>query len=408
MSFSASAAASIDASIQQVTADPYHGLPRASVLVASKDEILYEGSGGYSTLPPYSEEGAAKAVAEAPKVTVDSTYDLYSATKLIAVIAALQLVEKGSISLDDDAAQYVEELKDVKLLKGFKNDGEPILETNDRVITVEMLINHSAGFGYPFTPELVKYLEWTKQTDFDVYAPESSREFLASHPLVYPPGENWTYGMNNDWLGLVVEAVSGKDLETYFQDHIFKPLGITDISFLTNLSKMDIAHSGSTPSSPYTFAPGRQFNQSQFLGRAGLSGSPKSYLKIIQAILAGGGPLLKRSTVDLMFQPSLKKDQQRQDVTRKNKPIIHPYSFKAEEAFPGNWGYGGFLTESDLPSGRTKGTLSWSGAANTFWIIDRNTGVAFVIFTNTLPSRPPQLWPFWEEVENAIYAGFKQ
>jgi len=144
-------ASAIDAAIRDATADPYTGLPRVTMVAATRDGEVYRGFGGWAQLP----NDPAKLEAEGVPLTGDSTHELYSSTKLVGTIAALQLVEQGRLSLDDDASQYVPELKTVKLFKGFDDKDEVVLEDNTTPITVKMLATHTAGTLAPPPPFLL-------------------------------------------------------------------------------------------------------------------------------------------------------------------------------------------------------------------------------------------------------------
>lgn len=150
MAFPSSIQAEIDqdvqASIKQFVDERNAGLPRAAVLATtSSTPILVHSVGGYEQIEDDLES--------APKVTDESLFPLWSSTKLVTVIAALQLVEQGRIGLKDDAAKYVKELGDLKVLKGFSDDGEPNYEENTHVCTVENLITHTAGkFTWSLSP----------------------------------------------------------------------------------------------------------------------------------------------------------------------------------------------------------------------------------------------------------------
>lgn len=116
----------------------------------------------------------------------------------------------------------------------------------------------------------------------------------------------------------------------------------------------------------YTFEEGRQFSQNISWGGAGLTGSPKSYLKILRMLLNGGQSpegkqVLKKETVDMMFEPRLEGNCLETFV-----PVVsqgnEPWSHKAKKQFPGvNYGLGGTLCGEGIPSGRSKGSLTWSG-----------------------------------------------
>ncbi|KAL7342028.1 beta-lactamase/transpeptidase-like protein [Rhodotorula toruloides] len=282
-----STAPAIDAAIAKATSDPYHNLPRAVFLAAtSNDASLYEGKGGWARLPaePVSNDVLEK---EGEPITADSIFELYSATKLVAAIAVLQLVEQGKMRLEDDASKYVPELKDAKLFKGFDEDDNLILEDNATPITIEMLLTHTAGFQYfMFNPDVVKIAQKLGVHPLP-NAEGAVREWVTKMPLI-KPGEHMVYGPNIDWVTLAVEAVSGKPLELYFKEHIFEPLGIHDMSFMPDSSQIFMAFiDEEDPSKPLAIRPNTPLSSTQHFGGAGLKGSPRSYLKILRMLLRG-------------------------------------------------------------------------------------------------------------------------
>jgi methyl acetate hydrolase len=144
-----STAPAIDAAIASATSDPYHNLPRVVVLAASSSKAnIYEGKGGWARLPA---EPVSNAVLEkeGEPITADSIFELYSATKLVATIAVMQLVEEGKMSLEDDASKFVPELANVKIFRGFDDADDMILEYNTTPITIKMLLTHTAGSSQP-------------------------------------------------------------------------------------------------------------------------------------------------------------------------------------------------------------------------------------------------------------------
>lgn len=148
MSFDPRTAKEIDSLLQRYTADPYDStgsVPRLVVSVANSKEVLYSGSTGYEQLPPHP--ATPEQLAEAPKVSEKSIFELFSCTKLVATIAALQLLEQGVISsLEEDASKWVPELKDVQVLEGWETDGStPRLVKSEGVVTVRDLITHTSG-----------------------------------------------------------------------------------------------------------------------------------------------------------------------------------------------------------------------------------------------------------------------
>lgn len=135
--FDPSSASAIDGFLRDSTAQPLHNLPRAVVIVGSSSSpSLYSGSSGHATLP--ADLSTAEPVSE------DSVFDLFSCTKLVTIIATLQLVEQGKLRVEDEASRWVPELETVKVCTGFKGE-EPVLEEAKRAVTVEMLMNHTSG-----------------------------------------------------------------------------------------------------------------------------------------------------------------------------------------------------------------------------------------------------------------------
>ncbi|KAM0752293.1 beta-lactamase/transpeptidase-like protein [Meredithblackwellia eburnea MCA 4105] len=393
----------MDAAIDDATKDPYRGLPRAVVIVASKDAgVIYKHSSGYEQVPDYSNKDQ---LASSPLISDKSVFELWSCTKLITVIAALQLVEKGIIKLDDEASLYVPELKTIKRLVSYDGDEPELVDSPSP--TVEQLITHTSRFTYVDSkhPRHEKYSKSNKIPAAS--GPESSRESITKIPLIYEPGKTWHYGISNDWLALVVQDVTKTDLETYFQTNIFGPLGINDISFVTpNPRKINIAHSPEKKGDPYTFQAGITHKWNCGFGGHGLFGSPSSYLKVLQAILGGGGPLLKPETVKMMFEPHVSTAEGLASLKEFTKDGNNPSMRKETGDYVGpNFGYGGALLMDDLASGRKKGSLNWSGMASTYWVIDPASEIAFVVFTNVLPYGPEQIWDMWDKVETSLYKG---
>src|SRR5258706_6268703 len=141
-------------------------------------------------------------------------------TKVVTSTAAMQLVEQGKLSLEQPIGNVLPELAAPQVLEGFDEKGEPKLRPAKRPITLRHLLTHTAGFGYEvWDAALVRYVKATGM-------PSTATGKIAAlrMPLVFDPGERWEYGINVDWAGILVEALSGKSLDVYFRDHIFQPL----------------------------------------------------------------------------------------------------------------------------------------------------------------------------------------
>ena len=167
------------------------------------------------------------------------------------------------------------------------------------------LLTHTAGFGYEFwNADLIRYVKVSG-------TPSTSTGKLASLrlPLVFDPGERWEYGINIDWVGRAVEAVSGQPLEVYFREHIFAPLGMTDTDYAISSaqqSRLVSVHQrkpdGSLEPIEPTDPPWREF----WSGGGGLYSTGRDYLVFLQMLLHqgrfNGAQLLRPETVALMGQ----------------------------------------------------------------------------------------------------------
>ncbi|GAA5880756.1 hypothetical protein JCM3774_005700 [Rhodotorula dairenensis] len=392
----------LDDAIGRLTHDPYHDLPRLVVMATTSDEpLIYAGRGGYAELPTEpADQKELERVGE--PVTEDSIFELYSCTKLPAVIAGLQLVEQGKIRLEDDASRYVPELKNAKVFKGFDDKEEPILEPLSRPVTIHMLLTHTSGSLYTFFDPVMARV--------GPKLPGQANENLGEIPFAAQPGEKFCYGYSLDYLTLAVEKVSGLSLEEYFKQNIFGPLGIKDMSFLDKGKQMPMAfEDASDPNRPYHIRPNDPMSETQHFGGAGLSGSPRSYLRLLRALLKGGeldgARILRKETVDLMFKEQFSTDDQRQAFHRMAQVNFDPSIHKTGETDPATThGYGGGL-HGRSETGKSAGTLSWSGMANTYWWVDREKDVAAVVFTNVLPVGTRRVMEAWYEVEKLLYSG---
>lgn len=207
-----------------------------------------------------------------------------------------------------------------------------------------------------------------------------------SNPLVFEPGTSWLYGPGLDWAGLLVARISGLNLETYFQKHIFAPLDITDSTFwpekqpefaarLCDFSIRDPAVTdGSGKAVPF-MGPNMVLKEAvEEMGGQGLVAPMTAILKVLQSLLVDDEKLLKKKTAAKMFEPQL-SSQSREALQKlyESKPTRGPISignFPPQTRY--DWGLGGLLTMEDVEDKgqvwRRKGCLNWSGMLNCFWV----------------------------------------
>ncbi|KJK85169.1 hypothetical protein H633G_10996, partial [Metarhizium anisopliae BRIP 53284] len=164
------------------------------------------------------------AAADPDPIDANTIFTLASITKLATTVAALQLVERGRIQLDDDVAELLPVLCRQKIISGFDDQGQPVLQDRKSPITLRHLLTHSSGAGYTFLDAGEKLRQYHR---FHGTPPNHGPtvETRFGVPLLYQPGEGWAYGAGIDWAGRLVEQLTGQSLEDYFAQHIWKPLG---------------------------------------------------------------------------------------------------------------------------------------------------------------------------------------
>ena len=165
-------------------------VPGVVAMATDRQRVIYQGAFGAA------ETAAGRAM------TTDAIFRIASMTKPITSVAAMQLVEKGQISLDDPAAKYLPELAKLSILTTFDpQSGAYTVQPASTTVTVRHLMTHTSGLGYPFTSAIIR--------DFK---PREGERFAAG-PLLFEPGTQWLYGTSTDWLGRLVERVSGQSLD---------------------------------------------------------------------------------------------------------------------------------------------------------------------------------------------------
>jgi methyl acetate hydrolase len=149
-----------------------------------------------------------------------------SMTKAPATVAALQLVDDGRLELEATVESILPEFGQLQVLEGFDGD-TPRLRPPRSKATIRQLMSHTAGCGYFFGNEnLYRYAQLT-----GLAGPMTGLKESPMGPLARDPGTQREYGVNTDWLGLVVEALSAQTLDVYLAEHVYDPLGMSDSTF---------------------------------------------------------------------------------------------------------------------------------------------------------------------------------
>lgn len=191
-------------------------------------------------------------------------------------------------------------------------------------------------------------------------------------PLLFEPGEGWEYSCSIDWAGKMVERANGGiRLGEYMREHIWSRLGMTSTGFRLgddeNLRTQLCATTARSLAGELVSAvPYPQQNPKDDLGGGGLYSSPNDYIKVLVALLKNDGTLLKPETVKLMFTPQLSEDKHLLDKV--NSPATGAMFRGGVESQSWNFGLGGILNTEDVDGICKKGTMSWGGLPNLFWV----------------------------------------
>jgi methyl acetate hydrolase len=385
--------AQIDAVLRRAT--DAKEVPGVVAVAATDKGIFYEGAFG------------TRDVTKGPDMTLDTIFRLASMTKAVTSVAAMQLVEQGKLQLDQPIGNVLPELAAPQVLEGFDETGVARLRPAKRPITLRHLLTHTAGFGYEvWDPDLIRYVKVSG-------TPPTSTAKLASLrlPLVFDPGERWEYGINLDWAGRAIEAVSGQPLEVYFREHIFAPLDMKDTDYLISSAqqpRLVSAHQrkedGSLQSIPIPDPAWREF----WSGGGGLHSTGRDYLVFLQMLLHqgrfNGAQLLRPETVMLMGQNQIG------DIRAGIMKTANPQRSNDVDFFPGipcKWGLGYMINTEPGPNGRSAGSVTWAGIYNTYYWLDPQKRVAGVILTQMLPFADHQAVKLYGEFERAIYDELK-
>ncbi|EPA92541.1 MULTISPECIES: serine hydrolase [Pseudomonas] len=367
-------------------------VPGVVAAVTGRDGLLYEGASGQRTL------GQPEAM------TTDSVFAMFSTTKAITATAVLQLVEEGRLDLDAPARDYLPMIGELKVLEGFDSDGTPRLRPAKNHITTRMLLLHTAGLGYEFFNEHYNRLVQEQRQPSII----SGSLAALKTPLLFEPGEQWEYGSNMDWAGLVVEAITGKRLGEVMQQRIFEPLGMTDTAFTMTPSMLQRRagmhqreEDGSlSPVEGSLLPPEPEVH----MGGHGLFSTVKDYCLFIRAWLNDGqgdhGRILKPETIRFAEQNGL------DNLKIKALPCVIPSISHTAEFFPGmpkSWALSFMINEQDAPTGRPAGSLAWAGLANLFYWIDRKNGIGGFWATQILPFVDPVSTQGYLDFETAAY-----
>lgn len=350
-------------------------------------------------------------ISEARPYAETDFFRIASMTKAVTTIAILQLYEQGKLGLDDTLEKYLPAFKDPVVLETFNDeDGSYTTTPASSSITIRHLLTHTSGIYYSQFIDGYKKKVY-EQFGLDKYGITSPgtatipmANNIAKAPLAHEPGSRWTYGLNMEVLGAVVEQISGQTLGEYFDEHIFGPIGAEDIHFylppaksgrLAPLYTYDEAGKLKASTEMIWGFPMLSFEKASFHGGGGLSATALAYSKVIQALHNkgeyNGQRILSEETIELMVQDHTSELTAAGMGVSKNEGVSFCLGHR-------------LVTKRNKEQGPwNTGTISWGGYFNSKWWSDPVSDLVFVGMTNVLPFPYEDFWSDMYEVlyENA-------
>ena len=343
-----------------------------------------------------------RSVEKKDKLQRDDIFRIASQSKAITSLAVMMLFEEGKFLLDEPVSLYIPEFKSPQVLKDFNpKDSSYTTVPAKGEITIRHLLTHTSGIDYAAigSPEFKAiYAKAGIPSGIGIFSENvvlgEKMRALGKLPLRHNPGEKFTYGLNSDVLGYLVEIWSGMPFDEFLQKRIFEPLGMKDTYFYlpkrkqnrlvslyentdNGIKKVDHPiYDGSNLLYP-NLEKGKYFS-----GGAGLSSTVEDYAKFLQVFLNGGMyngvRLLSRKTVTLMLTDQLKESM----------------------GSPFGLGFGLETSGNDHQSIVSLGSFSWGGAFNTHYWADPQEKLIGMIFTQLYNTR---YWSIGSYFQNLSY-----
>ena len=341
-------------------------LPHMVTFIARKGQVVHHKSFG--------------EMAPEKSMTNDAIFRIASQTKAIVTVGLMKLYERGYFLLDDPVSKYIPSFANPEILLEYsEKDSSYTSEPAKGEITIQHLLTHTAGipYGHPlYLQQNVPMLNTLENVTLADVIPG-----VGDLPIMHEPGEQFTYGINTDILGYLIEVLSGQPLDDYLLEEIFVPLGMQDTYFyLPEDKKERLVTLYTKPSADSALKISEHPSNSvypiegaktYFSGGAGLVGTIQDYGRFCQMLINGGefngSRILAPKTIEMMTRNQI-GDLEVWD--RKNK-----------------FGLGfEIMTEAgvqELPG--SVGAFKWGGAYATDYFIDPQEDLIFLFYTNIHP-----------------------
>jgi len=327
-----------------------------------------------------------QSLATGQPMTEESIFRIYSMTKPITGVAMMILFEEGKWRLDDPVTRHIPEFKNLKVMTGVDEEGNgtPVVVDMKRPPTMREIMSHTAGFGYGLQDKHPVDKLFREKAVLGSNGLQDMVSKTATIPLLYQPGESWRYSVTVDIQGYLVEKLSGQPLGKFLEDRIFKPLKMKDTAFYVPADKAGrlaavYALNRETrkieearaifdrPLPTYLTPPGMES------GGGGLVGTTMDYARFAQMIAnkgeLDGARILSPASVEMMGTNMIPKT------------VLVNSNGTSTLRFNEAVGFGlDFMVVNDPRVAGTlegKGSMSWGGAAGTWFWVDPTNDVIF-------------------------------
>lgn len=301
----------------------------------------------------------------------------FSCTKPLTCLGMLVLIDRGKVELDAPASRYFKLIESIGVIEpGLVSTDDGTFITPPRKpkteVTIRHLMLHTAGFSYAFVNQDYSSLAFLRNPEISVLNPTLKFFTNDKTPLIHEPGSSWMYGHSTDWLGLVIQEVSGMKLSQFLKQNVFDVAGMSSFTFrMEDSSNMVTMHRRTNEKKLKTMKKiGVPLTPEIDMGGQGCFGTVGDYLKFIRIWLNYG------------YSPDTKKRIISEKLARFaiNNHLPPGVGVDYEKLFgvtmpPGFVNDGFTLTgcaysNNEMPSGRPKGVITWSGLANLYFWID--------------------------------------
>ena len=364
--------------------------PGVAAMVVDRDGVLYEGVAGKMDM------------ARNMPMRIDAIFNIASMTKPVTSVAIMMLLEQGKLDLDDPVSKYLTGFDNLKVITAFNEaDGTYQTRPAKRAMTIRHLMAHTSGIGYAFCNPIVARLQRdTRKNEWEL-------------PLLSDPGDKWNYSASTRVLGMIVEKVTGTTLESWYQDRIFKPLGMVDTSWAVasekqaRVSSTHTRTTGALQEQPRTPIPSTP--TAPFRGDGGLYSTVRDYGLFMRMLLndgqLAGTRILTKGSVRAMGQNQLGS------IFVEQQPAADPLRTKPFPLGAGHdkFGLGFQIASRDdrFAKFRSPGSMSWAGIFNTEFWIDPDRHIGGVQMMQVLPFYDDGAIRTLRDFEELVYRGLR-